>query len=84
MPLFMDVHEQLPSGTRFEDVVGAHAADIATQGAHGVRYTNYWVDEAHGKAFCLIDAPTAAAAVAVHRESHGLVADHIWEVREGI
>jgi hypothetical protein len=34
----------------------------------------------------LIDAPTAAAAVAVavHREAHGLVADHIWEVREGI
>jgi hypothetical protein len=32
----------------------------------------------------LIDAPTAAAAVAVHREAHGLIADHIWEVREGI
>ena len=62
MPLFMDVHEQLPSGARFEDVVGARAADTATQGAHGVRYANYWVDEAHGKAFCLIEAPTAAAA----------------------
>ena len=80
----MDVHEHLPSGARFEDVVGAHEADVATQGAHGVRYTNYWVDEAHGKAFCLIDAPTASAAVAVHREAHGLVADHIYEVREGI
>jgi hypothetical protein len=36
-----------------------------------------------GKVFCLIDAPNKEAAIAVHREAHGLVADSIVEVREG-
>lgn len=83
MPTFMDVHEQLPEGAGFDDVVGAHKADLETQDAHGVHYQRYWVDEGSGKVFCLIEAPTAEAAVAVHREAHGLVADHIYEVREG-
>jgi hypothetical protein len=33
--------------------------------------------------FCLVDAPTAEAAVAVHRQAHGLIADRIYEVVEG-
>ena len=84
MPMFMDVHEQLPDGASFDDVVGAHRADLETQEAHGVRYTAYWVDEAQGKVFCLVEAPSAEAAATVHREAHGLVADRIYEVREGI
>ena len=83
MPTYMDVHEQLPEGAGFDDVVGAHKEDLKTQEAHGVSYERYWVDEATGKVFCLIKAPSAEAAEAVHREAHGLVADHIYEVREG-
>ena len=83
MPTFMDVHEKLPDGAGFDDVVGAHKADLATQEAHGVRYTRYWVDEAAGKVFGLVEAPSAEAAAAVHREAHGLVADRIFEVKEG-
>jgi hypothetical protein len=30
-----------------------------------------------------VEAPDAAAAEAVHREAHGLVADHITPVQEG-
>jgi hypothetical protein len=33
--------------------------------------------------FCLVDAPDAEAAAAVHREAHGLVADEIYPVAEG-
>jgi len=33
--------------------------------------------------FCLVEAPSADAAHAVHREAHGLVADEITEVRPG-
>jgi hypothetical protein len=36
-----------------------------------------------GKAFCLVDAPWAAAAVAVHREAHGLVADDVLQSARG-
>ena len=83
MPLYMDVHEQLPEGAGPADVAEAHKADLATQDQYGVKYLQYWVDEANGKAFCLVDAPTPQAAEDVHREAHGLLADRLIEVREG-
>ena len=83
MPLFMDVHEQLPEGAKLADVAQAHQADLETQGKYGVNYKSYWVDEANGKVFCLVEAPDADAAITVHREAHGLVADKIYEVSEG-
>lgn len=83
MPLFMDVHRGLPEGATAADVAGAHEADLAVQGRYGVEYRNYWVDEAAGKVFCLVEAPDATAAVAVHREAHGLVADEIYQVVAG-
>ncbi len=59
-------------------------ADLDTQDAYDVHYLRYWVDETHGKIFCLVDAPDANAANTVHREAHGLVADEIYAVREGV
>ena len=61
----------------------AHQADLATQARYKVKYLKYWFDEREGKVFCLIDAPTKEAAIAVHREAHGLVADRVVEVVEG-
>jgi len=81
MPLFMDVHN-IGGGVSEADVAGAHQADLATQGAYGVNYLRYWVDEEAGKIFCLVDAPDAEAANAVHRQAHGLVADEIYTVSE--
>jgi hypothetical protein len=81
MPLYMDVHN-IDGGVSVDDVAKAHEADLATQGAHGVEYKKYWVDEAAGKIFCLVEAPDADAANTVHREAHGLVADQIFEVSE--
>lgn len=83
MPLFMDIHEQLPEGAGFEEAVGAHEADLATQERFGVEYRKFWVDEENGKVFCLVEAPDAETAAEVHREAHGLVADRIYQVREG-
>ena len=81
MALFMDTHT-LEGGVTVADVAAAHEADLATQGAHGVDYLRYWVDEEAGKIFCLVEAPDAEAAHAVHREAHGLVADEIYSVSE--
>jgi hypothetical protein len=81
--LFMDVHNKLPEGATAADVAGAHEADLKTQDKYHVRYLNYWVDEQAGKVFCLVDAPDADAAHAVHREAHGLVADEIYPVTQG-
>jgi hypothetical protein len=82
MALFMDVHN-LGGPVTAEDVANAHAADLATQEPHDVHYLRYWVDEAAGKIFCLVDAPSADAANLVHKEAHGLVADEIHAVVEG-
>jgi hypothetical protein len=79
----MDVHS-IAGGVTEADVAGAHAADLATQDAHGVHYLKYWVDEEAGKIFCLVDAPDAEAANTVHREAHGLVADEIYRVSEHV
>ena len=81
MPLFMDVHN-VEGGVSAADVAGAHEADLAAQGAHGVNYLRYWVDEEAGKIFCLVEAPDPEAANTVHRQAHGLVADEIYPVTE--
>jgi hypothetical protein len=82
MPLFMDVHDKV-DGLTADAVAGAHRRDLEVQEAHGVRYLRYWFDESTGKVFCLVEAPDAEAAHAVHRAAHGLVADSITEVQEG-
>ena len=83
MPLFMDIHT-IEGGVGIDDVAKAHQADLATQGDHEVQYLRYWVDEGQGKIFCLVDAPDAEAANTVHREAHGLVADAVYRVQEGV
>lgn len=82
MPLFMDVHT-IADGVAIDDVKKAHEADLQTQGPYEVNYLRYWVNEAKGKVFCLVDAPSADAASTVHREAHGLVAGEIYPVAEG-
>ena len=83
MPLFMDVHHKV-EGLTAEAVAGAHQRDLEVQEQHGVKYLKYWFDEDSGKVFCLVEAPSKEAAEAVHREAHGLVADEITEVQEGV
>lgn len=83
MALFMDVHN-IEGGVAATDVADAHRADLATQAEHGVNYRRYWVDEEGGRIFCLVEAPSAAAAETVHREAHGLVADEIHPVSEHV
>jgi len=81
MPTYLDIHD-IP-GVTADAVAGAHEADVKTQASYGVNYRHYWVDEAGGKVFCLVDAPDRESAVRVHREAHGLVADSLHEVLQG-
>jgi hypothetical protein len=83
MPLFIDVHHHV-EGLTADAVAQAHQADLKTQQTYGVRYLRYWYDESSGKVFCLVEAPSKDAAIAVHREAHGLVADELTEVKEGV
>ena len=83
MPLYMDIHNKV-DGLTAEAVKHAHEADLQTQGKYGVDYRQYWFDEDSGKVFCLVHAPNPEAAAQVHREAHGLEADQIIEVQQGV
>jgi class 3 adenylate cyclase len=78
MPLFMDRHDI--EGVTAKAVAEAHEKDLAVQDKHGAKYVTYWLDEPRGHIFCLCDAPSKEIAEQVHREAHGLVANHIMEV----
>jgi len=78
---FMDVHDL---GTvSAKDVAEAHEKDLAVQAKHGVEFKTYWVDEQHGKVYCLSEAHDKESVIAVHREAHGLLPTVIGEVIEG-
>ena len=81
MPTYMDMHD-IP-GVTADDAAEAHEADLRVQDKYGVNYRDYWVSEADGKVFCLVDAPDKDTATRVHREAHGLEAHTLYEVTGG-
>ena len=66
MAYFMDRYD-FDGGTAGTDVAAAHSHDLEVQQQYGVTYCSYWFDYERQSAFCLIDAPSAEAAAAVHR-----------------
>jgi hypothetical protein len=82
MPLYLDIHNKLVGVTK-EDLEAAHQKDLEVQAKYGVKYLRFWYDLSTERAFCLIEAPNKEAAMAVHREAHGMEADEIIEVTEG-
>jgi hypothetical protein len=80
--LFLDFHHFGPGKVNADAVAGAHAKDLAVQAKHGVKYLKYWFDAESGTVMCLAEAPSAEAALAVHKEAHGLMPDSIELVSE--
>ena len=83
MKLFLDVHHFGPGKVSAQDVAGAHQKDLAVGPKHDVTYLSYWLDEKTGTVTCLSEAPNAEAALATHKEAHGLIPDSIAEVTQG-
>lgn len=83
MALFMDMHRHV-DGLTADAVAQAHKKDVEIQDQYGVKYLKYWFNEKDGTVFCLCEAPDKKAAEDVHRNAHGLIADDIIEVKEGI
>ncbi len=81
MPLFIDRHEL--TGATAADLAAAHAADLEVQDRYGVQYLTYWFDYERQRAFCLASGPDRDSVIAVHRESHGMVASDVIEVDGG-
>jgi hypothetical protein len=81
MPRYLDVHNDA-LGLTAEDFAQAQAENIAVQGTFGVRYLRYWYDPMTGKIFCLSDAPSKEALIAVHEAARHGTPDEIFEVQE--
>jgi class 3 adenylate cyclase len=79
MPVYMDIHNL--HDCSLEDVAKAHKADLEIQEKYGVNYRQYWINEGCSKLFCLVEAPSAEAAVRVHLEAHGIAAEKLIEVQ---
>jgi class 3 adenylate cyclase len=80
--MFMDRH--LSMELTPEQLAEAHLLDLEAQDRFGVRYHTYWFDPARQSVFCLAEGPDKDAIEAVHRESHGVIADSIVEVDPNI
>ena len=77
MTLYMDIHKGI-DGLTAKAVAGAHQRDLEVQKKYGVKYLKYWFEE--GKVFCLVEAPSKEAAIAIHGEVNGHTADEVKEV----
>lgn len=81
--LYLDVHRLGAGKVTAKDVAEAHKKDLAAEAKHDVKYLNYWFDRDTGTVMCLAEASSAEAAIAVHKEAHGLIPESIEEVTEG-
>jgi AraC-like DNA-binding protein len=82
MPLYMDIH--LLKDVSVEDVRKAHLQDLAVQEKYGVTYHQYWINEAEGTVYCLMEGPDKESCEATHREANGITACQIVEIEGGI
>lgn len=81
--LYLDIHDLGPGKVTAAAVAAAHEKDLAVESEFGVRFLNYWVDEANGKVLCLSEAPNADAVRETHRRAHGLLPVSIVRVTKG-
>src|SRR5688572_10236105 len=82
MPIYMDLH--IIPGVTAKDVASAHLMDLMIENEHNCKCMTYWVDEARGQVFCLIDAPEKEVVAELHAKAHGLVPHKIIEVQTSL
>jgi len=78
---YLDIHEFGTEKVTAKDVAAAHQKDLAVEGKYGVNFINYWVNG--GVVVCLSQAPDSSAVIKTHREAHGLIPQHIMQVKPG-
>src|SRR5260221_385041 len=79
--LYLDVHHLGPGKVTAAAVAEAHQKDLAVEGKYGVNFINYWVNGT--VVVCLSQAPDSSAVIQTHKEAHGLIPQHIMQVKPG-
>jgi hypothetical protein len=82
MARFIDVHEGFVGVTQ-DQLVAAHALDLANEGLEGVHFENAWLDPESGKAFCLSTGPSKEAIMRVHEKS-GIPTTEVYEIASSV
>lgn len=82
MSIFMDLH--IIPGVTAKAAAEAHRQDLLIQKKYNCNCMTYWVDEENNRAFCLIEAPNAAAVKELHKNAHGLMPHKIIEVNNTV
>ena len=82
--LFIDIHRLEPGKVTYEDVVKAHARDLAVQDKYNVQFKRFWVDEERGLVYCLSSAIDTESIRNTHAEAHGLLPSSVYPVTEGM
>ena len=82
VPLFMDIHHDVDGDV--DELLAAHRKDLEAQERFGVRYLSWWFNPHARSVCCLVDAPDAEAAAAVHMEAHGTTADKLIPVERDV
>ncbi|HEY9499313.1 MAG TPA: SCO4226 family nickel-binding protein [Terrimesophilobacter sp.] len=78
MTRYMDVHDGFVGVTR-EQLMEAHAADLAIEGDEGVHFEKAWLDPESGKVFCLSTGPSKEAVMRIH-ERTGHPTEEVYEL----
>lgn len=78
----MDLH--ILPGVKAREVAQAHMQDVLLEEEHQCKCMTYWIDEARGNVFCLIQAPAKEVVEELHRKAHGLVPHRIIEVETSL
>jgi Protein of unknown function (DUF4242) len=81
MPLYIDLHEEIAVASP-SDIADAHRADVDVAWKYGIRMRGYAFSPASGRLICVMDAPDVDCIHALHKASHGLIADEIHLVVE--
>lgn len=80
MPLYMDFHKGL-KGVTNDQIKHIHEADLEVQDKFGVKIHKFWMNEAAGTVFFLMEGSSKDACMHTHDEAHGYSACEIIEVK---
>src|SRR5680860_1541305 len=83
MPIYMDRHDVSEEVTA-ENVAQLHNEDLKVQHKFGSKGLTYWFDDKRKTAFCLVEAPSKEAMIAMHDYAHGKLPHRIIEVDKAV
>jgi len=81
--IFIEAHHKVSGKVSFEDVVRAHAKDLAVEKKYGMQFLKCWLDETEGTIYCLSTSAGSRQIIKTHAVPCVLLADQKFQVPEG-